>query len=244
MCLDLEDWLGKHVFAIGEYEPSTSALACKVVRPGMTVVDVGANVGYFTLLFASLVGPHGKVYAFEPIPRVRQALRRNVEMNRAQQVVIRPEALGNDSGESVMWEGPSDHVGISSRRPIPKNRVAREWTVSTARLDELLSSEGRVDLIKIDVEGFEFDVLKGSREILRKQHPSLIVEVTDQFLGERGYSARDLFSCLLELGYSASKITWRGLAEWRIDDQLPPQFNAFFRYENSSPSRFQPDLVF
>ena len=74
MCSDLGDWLGSHVFATGEYEPSTSNVACEVIKPGMTVVDVGANVGYFTLLFASLVGSRGQVYAFEPL-RVARHLR-------------------------------------------------------------------------------------------------------------------------------------------------------------------------
>ena len=158
-------------------------------------------------------------------------------MNHAEQVVIRPEALGNDSGNSIMWEGPSDHVGVSSRRQLQKDRVAREWTVPTARLDEVLINT-RVDMIKIDVEGFEFEVVKGATEILKRDHPNLIIEITNDFLRECGYTAQEVLLYLSKLGYSATKIEWSGLSHWRVDDILPPQFNAFFYRETPSSSLF------
>lgn len=105
MRLDTSDWLGRHVFMTGEYEPSTTQVMTSLLQRGDVVIDVGANAGYFTLLAAGLVGSVGKVFAFEPVPHTRQQLACNVRLNQATNVVVCEEAASDRNGESAFFEG-------------------------------------------------------------------------------------------------------------------------------------------
>lgn len=141
---------------LGSYEAPKQMRIIELVRPGMVCWDVGANVGFYTLLLAELVGPEGKVFAFEPVPRNVEFLRRHVEMNRYQNVRIIPCALGDIDAETGFDPGPNASMGHMAD--------GGRLKVSCSRADSLLAA-GEVevpDLIKIDVEGAEADVLRGA----------------------------------------------------------------------------------
>src|SRR5262249_38224168 len=95
--VELGDWLGRHVYVTGDYEPTTSRIVAALLQPGNIMVDVGANIGYFSLLASHAVGPCGKVFAFEPLPRTREQLARNLRINRAENVVVFEEAVCNQA---------------------------------------------------------------------------------------------------------------------------------------------------
>lgn len=209
MRVRLGDWLGRHVYVTGEYEPATTDVIRALVARGDTVVDVGANAGYFTLLTGRHVGSAGRVYAFEPLPAVRDQLVENVRLNAATQVVVRPEALADAPGEVAFYVGPTDHMGVSSLRPVD-GHTAR-LTLRTGRLDDLLPPDVRVGLVKIDVEGAEYLALRGMEGRLRRDRPDIVAEVTDTFLRELGHSTEMLFDFLLGLGYRAYRIETKGL---------------------------------
>jgi FkbM family methyltransferase len=141
---------------LGSYEAVKQRKIRELVRPGMLCWDVGANVGFYTLLLAELVGAGGRVFAFEPVPRNVELLRRHVEMNRCQNVRILPCALGDSDGEAEFDPGPDTSRGrIAAGGPLK---------VPCSRADTLLAA-GEVeapDVIKIDVEGTEADVLRGA----------------------------------------------------------------------------------
>jgi FkbM family methyltransferase len=140
-----------------------------LVRPGDVVFDVGANVGYYTLLGSVLAGPEGKVFAFEPLPRNVSIVRRHVEINKLTNVTIfngavcdRDGAAKFDAGAIPEMAHLSDEGGID---------------VQTFKLDSLLA-EGRVSapaVIKVDVEGAEVDVLNGARRLIELHHPTIMV---------------------------------------------------------------------
>jgi FkbM family methyltransferase len=227
MRLALGDWLGRHVYATGEYEPATAAVIKAILRPGDTFVDVGANVGYFTLLGASRVGPRGRVFAFEPVPHLRKQLAANVRLNRFATVTVRGEAIAEQPGEAEFFLGPADHCGTSSLRSVAGS--AGTLTVRTGRLDDMLPAEQKVRLIKIDVEGAEYAALCGMHDCLRRHHPDLVIEVTDAFLRAMGHSAEMLFRFLRETGYRMYVIDHRGLVPVAaFGGPLPDQFNALF----------------
>jgi len=142
---------------LGSYEAAKQRKAVELVRPGMVCWDVGANVGFYTLLFAELVGPQGKVFAFEPLGRNVDLLRRHVEINGYRNVRIFPCALADFDGEVSFDPGPNPSIGrIAPSGPL---------RVPCARADTLLAT-GEVeapDVIKIDVEGAEAAVLRGAR---------------------------------------------------------------------------------
>jgi FkbM family methyltransferase len=230
----LGDWLGRHVFVRGEYEPGTSLVVKALLQPGDTFVDVGANVGYFTLLGSRTVGPTGHVYAFEPVPATRSDLATNLRLNDATNVTVFEHALSNSPGQATFSVGPVDHRGTSSLRSLTNS--TEQITVATARLDDLLSVQGKVSLIKIDVEGAELLVLEGMTTCLGRDRPDLIIEVTDPYLKALGHSATQLSTMLADLGYRMYLIDHKGLVP------LGPtqagdlsQYNALFTMREQLP---------
>src|SRR2546428_4961029 len=135
--LDRSDWLGRHIYVTGEYEPSTSRLVKGLLRPGDSFIDVGANIGYFTLLAATCVGLTGRVFAYEPVPEVYQRLQQNVALNQLMNCTAEQLAISNETYECEFFVGPRDHAGTSSIREI--SDITKTIKVRTARLDDLLA---------------------------------------------------------------------------------------------------------
>jgi FkbM family methyltransferase len=178
---------------LGSYEAAKQRKIIEFVRPGMICWDVGANVGFYTLLFAELVGEGGQVFAFEPAPRNVELLRRHVEMNRYQNVRIFPCALGDFEGEAAFDPGLDTSMGhMAARGPLK---------VSCSRADTLLAA-GTVaapDVIKIDVEGAEADVLRGARRAI-EPHPVI-------FLATHGATVhRGCIELLMASGYEVGAL--------------------------------------
>jgi FkbM family methyltransferase len=227
LSVDLADWLGRIVFATGEYEPPVTALMKALLRPGATVVDAGANIGYFTLLASRLVGKTGHVLAFEPNPSVYQRLLGNLQRNAVTNVTAVNEALSRTAGVLPFYEGPSQHTGISSLRPLEQASVVRQ--VRCRRLVDVVPAGPPVALVKIDVEGAELDVIDGMTEIIERDSPDIVVEVTDAYLREMSASAVELRDRLTRFGYRGYAIGFDALVPFDDDwDSLPPQFNALF----------------
>jgi FkbM family methyltransferase len=217
MRCELEDWLSQHVFVSGSYEESTAHLVSRLVPPGSTVVDVGANVGFYTLLLSRLVGPTGRVIALEPMPLALTRLRRHLSMNRVSNVEVHAVAAAADRRRASFFLGPAEHTSISSLR---RRADSTEITVDCAPLDDLVEGEARVELIKIDAEGAEGEVLAGAARTLDRGVRHIIAEVNDT-----EWPAR-----LLDRGYRMFWIDWNRVRplENPHDSGLPSQYNALF----------------
>lgn len=158
----------------GTLEPGVVAAFRRVVRPGMTVVDVGANLGVYTLHALDGIALHGRVIAFEPIPRTYDALRRNLKLNGfadSDVVVTHRQAVSDRTGVAHMFYEVGN-AGHSTLYPKP-NVAATNLTVETVRLDDAVPDH-HVDMIKIDVEGAEPAVLAGMPAIIAK-NPALVM---------------------------------------------------------------------
>src|SRR5207247_5615006 len=158
---DLRDTVARQVCFTGRHEPQEMALVRKILRPGMTYMDVGANWGFFTLLAAHLVGKCGRGVSLEPHPRMFAILRENVTRNELTQVTVLPFAAADRSGARTLigFDEGGDNWGLSglSSNPSSANSPDRVFTVNTAHIDHL-SAElqlGTIDLLKLDVEGAE-----------------------------------------------------------------------------------------
>lgn len=234
MDLDLSDFICQVVWATGEFEQHTTHLIRALLAPGDAVVDVGANVGYFTLLAAGAVGAAGRVDAFEPVPDVYTDLARNVRLNKLGQVVIHEEALWDCEGEATIWLGPAHEKGTSALRPF--DGQAGQLTIRTTRLDQYLAELPPVRLIKIDVEGAEYRVLQGMDGCLRRDRPDLIVELCDEYLTALGASAAAVCELLRKHGYQMYGMDYDGLVPmtgW--SPAAPSLFNGFFTQRERLP---------
>lgn len=156
-------------------------------RPGDTVVDVGANIGEWTLQMAAAVGPAGRVIAIEPVPHMAQALEKSVLANNLRQVTIAALAVAERPGEAEFSVEQANTGGSRLGRFARGAERFDYIKVRLATLDGLLEEAGvaRVDFIKIDVEGYELEVLQGARATLAKWRPPLYLEVGAEDDGKR-----------------------------------------------------------
>lgn len=177
----------------------------RLLRPGDCALDVGANVGYYTLAAAKLVGPNGCVHAFEASPLIFRRLKRNARMNPRANIHVHHAAVADRPG-LVAFHTAADHkTGYSSIRDLGAE-VSSIATVAALTIDSLLSEIPPTRLVKIDVEGAELMVLRGMRELLKRDRPHLICEADDGFLRELGADAEELCRFLREMGYDLHRI--------------------------------------
>lgn len=192
------------------FEATEMHFVDRLLRPGMTVLDIGAHHGLYTLLAAKRVGPQGRVVSFEPSPRERKRLLRHVRINRCSNVCLKSFALGDEDGEADLFlvEGAQDWC--NSLRPPDLQERTSVVRVEVRRLDEVLADLAieRVDFIKVDVEGAELSFLHGAKKLLQGAHrPAILAEVQDIRTRPWGYPAREIIRFL-----AARKYRWFALA--------------------------------
>jgi FkbM family methyltransferase len=177
-------------------EPELRGLAA-VVRPGDHVFDVGAAHGMYTLPFADLVGPGGRVHAFEPHPRQQRQLRVLRRLLGLDQVDVNAAAVGAEPGEQSMtlpyrFLFPIyGHAHVTKGAAIDPSRRTRSWRTPVTTVDEVCAREeiDEVAFIKVDVEGFEPRVIEGAAKAIDRSRPSLLLEIEDRHLARYGRDA-------------------------------------------------------
>lgn len=196
--------IGRALYQNGVWEPPVTEAIEKLTRPGMIAIDVGADIGYYTLQMSRLVGPQGRVVAFEPIPDARRRLEHNIALNGCKNIEVSEYALGNQEG-TVYLEDPFK----KSRLNLTKSSGEEgDIKVSIKRMDDLAEQMNlpSVDIVKMDIEGAEHEALLGMESILKKHHPILIVEVHNRFLPLFGTTAQDLLNWLKSLNYQITPV--------------------------------------
>ncbi len=187
------------------YERDVTAVFRRLLRPGMGVVDIGANIGYFTLLSAALVGADGFVLAIEPNPRNARLLEASRRANGFAQVVVSQTAAGRDTGLLVLNTSHSN--GTTSAPPDKADALLGSETVPSVRVDALVPGARRIDLIKADVEGAEYNALFGAREVIARDRPVIISEFSPNLMpGISGISGPDYLRWLCDRGYALAVI--------------------------------------
>jgi FkbM family methyltransferase len=211
MYLDSRDvGMSGHLLLDGFWEMWLTEAMARLVRPGMTVADVGANLGYYTLLMAELVGEHGHVHAFEPNAALAARLRDSISIN---------VAAGRATVHEVALSDSADGADIVIPRGEPKNGTLVAtglWPgavpVATLRMDAL-DALARVDVIKIDVEGAEEAVWRGLHGILARGRPMTIFL---EFTAARYADPAAFLAAIAAQGFSLAVIELSG--EWRTID--------------------------
>jgi FkbM family methyltransferase len=172
----LGDYVGWAAYFTGDLDRKITEVIKRIVRPGDHVVDIGANLGLVTLQLASLVGPSGLVYSFEPNPSLNELMTRSIERNSFQNVRLHTCALGSQEG-ILSLSFPPQNAGKGS---LSKTRQAPGWSTAEVRVETFASvaaAQGirEVRLLKLDVEGFEHEVLQGASSWLANHPPDTIL---------------------------------------------------------------------
>lgn len=203
-----------------QFEPDVRATIRRLTKPGMTVLDIGANIGAHTLLFSSLVGPTGRVVAFEPTDFAYAKLQKNLSLNPALRVEVVHLALADRTSSQ-------QQVDFRASWQTNGGRTNGSSTVDMVRLDEWAEAQGllRVDVIKLDVDGYEYPVIAGGMATIARTRPTFIIEATGLHFSD---AARNPFEVLRSLGYHLWNL--EGQEMWtfeRVRDMLSRHDPAF-----------------
>jgi tRNA (mo5U34)-methyltransferase len=202
-----------HELMYNEYEGTETKFVQKLLRPGMTVVDVGAHHGLYTLLLSKRVGRTGRVLAFEPSPRERRRLEKHLRFNRCANVEVVPCAAGSEASEADLFLVDGYQDWCNSLRPPEVDESTKRVRVQVRRLDDVLAElrVSKVDFIKVDVEGGELCFLEGARRLLQgESRPAILAEVQDIRTQAWGYAAREIIQFLVRMDYRWFVIAAKG----------------------------------
>ncbi|MFC1869617.1 FkbM family methyltransferase [Thermodesulfobacteriota bacterium] len=205
--------LAEPLFVGAGFEESEAALLRHLARLGMKVIDVGANIGLYTVLLGNLVGKTGHVWSFEPFPPVVNYLKKNIELNKLTNITVIEMAVAEKEGVldfHVFPEGCDVYNSLgAANRPTEQLQAVQKIPVRVTTLDTIAYEVGitEIDLLKIDVEGAEERVLKGAEKIIRRNpNIKIIMEIYEPSAKQCGCSSDRMIEMLLEWGFSIFKI--------------------------------------
>ena len=213
--LNLDDRLPIELFFHGLYEVEKfkTEFYCNFVKERYVVLDIGAHIGYYTLLGAVRIGNSGHIHAFEPVSKIFERLSRNISINKITNVTLNRIAVSDKCGKTSIFVADNKNTGMSSLfRMLNFSGVIEE--VDSITIDKYLEQKAidKVHLVKIDVEGNELAVLKGMTHMLSVHNPPcLLVEVSDKNLRMANTSSYELFAYLKNYGFSPYKISESGV---------------------------------
>lgn len=209
--VNVAEWEGGNLFFGRPYESREMAIARSLLGPGDTAIDVGANVGLYTLMASRAVGPRGRVYAFEPATATHDLLARNVALAGATNVVLERLAVSDAAGTATLLL--NSESGLASLGATGRGRPAGSETVQCVTIDAYAAEEGvaRVSLLKVDVEGLEGHVLQGARELLsRETEIAVLAELSGENFRALGFDPGEVVERMRSLGF----------ASWPIGDNF------------------------
>ena len=198
---DLNDYIGRSAYFVGELDRKITWICKQIVREGDTVLDIGANIGMVTVLLSDLVGKNGHVHSFEPNPSLLDGLRQTVSRNKITNVTLHPVALGSKPGTLELMV-PSHNKGAGSLVRYKGQENCAAINVPVVTLDEICKNEqiSSIRLIKIDVEGFETEVFLGAQQLLSTIQPDAILFELN-WRTERQFNEEALIKLLHGHGY-------------------------------------------
>ncbi len=252
MRLNLQNWSDRRAYFSGRYyQPDITRLLEQLLQPGDQYVDVGANVGMTALLACSRIGPTGRGVAFEPNPTAFARLSDHFAINGVTNFQLVPRAVADS--ESVLYLFvPRDEMLLGTL--VPDKAEGTRVEVRTEPADRYVAAfdEARPTLVKIDVEGFEVQVLRGIQSLLARPNVMVVTEIADEKLRRAGHSREGLHTLLASFGLVSHAIDVRA-SRWRENLELRPmpspldsqEYDAFFAKPSSQVfrERVEPVLV-
>lgn len=225
MILNLADaGIARELALTGIHEANSTKQLHQELRPGMTIVEVGANIGYYSLIEAKIIGGSGKIFALEPSPDNMRYLKANVHLNGLENTVeTHLLAAGRKTGTQTLYIMDKGNTSSFVKRDEGSGltRVA-ELDVDVVSLDEFFESRpDTIDYFRMDVEGYELEIIEGMRGILTGDHPPLgcFIEVHSVLLAELGSSSHHFVTNLCEMGYRVKTARYRGRDDIRVESE-------------------------
>lgn len=229
--LDLREGIDLAIYLFGYFECETVNAYRRLLKPGDTVLDIGANIGAHTLPLARCVSPAGKVIAFEPTAYAYNKLRQNVSLNPPLAGLIQAEQIMLVDSEETqvkpqLYSSWQIHNAVANTHPKHGGRLMDTTGACNMTLDRFVAEHklGDISLIKMDVDGHECQVLRGARELLRRDKPILLMEIMPYGLEEAGASLDEFLAIVSAHGYKLYELDGRTPlpTDNSIREKIPP----------------------
>lgn len=222
--LDLCQGIDFSIFLLGAFEPETAACYTREVVRGNTVLDIGANIGAHSLKLAKLVGAEGRVICYEPTDYAFGKLQRNFELNptlRSRATCLQAFLGDKDAGVRPDAIPSSWSLARQSKDKVHPVHCGTYNSLERAKTTTVVESlkecsVGKVDFIKLDVDGFELPVLRGAESMLKRDRPRILMEFAPYIYLEHGYTLQDLAGFLKGLGYECRDLRGRHLRNFGV----------------------------
>ena len=240
---DLRDHVESRIYFFGAYEPIEAYLFCQLIRPDMHIVDAGANIGFYSLLASSRLSTRGKVFSFEPIPSNIEKLKLNIQRSHKPKIKVIEKGLWNKK-EVIKFSLAQEFIGNEGSYSASRTKGAKHsFNCPVEPLDAFIDSEEipKVDLIKMDIEGAELFALKGAKNLIQNQLPSILIEINQDACKKFNYNTEKIDKFLLPLGYKIFRIeSLPSLSGYIESTSNLKQSNVFF-VSPKDQSRFKCD---
>jgi len=237
MKLELDEWIQQQIYFLGHFDPTGIRFIKNQLYEGEIFIDIGANVGAYSLIASRLVGKSGKVIAFEPASKSFLRLLKNISLNGITNIVPERLAVIDKTTQTDLYISGSQNLGMSS---IYHHNFETGITekVESISLDDYVEKQGisKISLIKIDIEGSEYLALKGMQKVLTVLRPKVLVELKEETLKNAGYTEKDIVALFEKAGYSRFIIDEKGNISNDLGRQAKDYFNYIFLPEDSNRS--------
>lgn len=217
--LKIDDWVQENLFFLGEYEQAELRFAEKSLKPGDVFMDIGANIGLYTLCAFKAVGDSGRVISFEPLEENFKSLSKHVSINHGRNIVLEQMAISDRKEEiEIFYDDRELNLGMASSYLTSHTHSEKVAAISIDQYIDL-NPMAKVDFIKIDIEGGEYKALLGMQNTLIRHSPILLIEINPEVLSGTEHDEQDMLRYLQDLGYQ----------EHVIEDNRNPMNKAFIR---------------
>ncbi len=224
------------------YEPEENPFLLAAARRAKVIFDVGANAGYYALRFANQSGTDCQINAFEPVPSTFRRLTRNIEINQLQDRILAHEfGFAHAAGNATIYLPSFSGNSAASLQNLHPEESSEKVEVRLRTLDDFCAERqpGRIDLIKVDVEGAELPMLQGSLQALRAHRPVIFMELLRKWAKPFGYHPNDVIALLAAEGYQCWTVAGRRLVPFASMDENTIQTNFFFAMPDARLAELQ-----
>lgn len=227
--VDLASSVGRSIWLRGYYEPQIHKLIQSILKEGDIFFDVGANVGYFSVIASPIVGHSGKVFAFEPNPIVAQLLFQSIKKQPFSNIELIKKAVTSDGSDVLLKVLKNSGFSYTLPKRISAEKSSLVPSVALDDFKVLKCGNNCPRLIKVDVEGAEMDVLRGAERTLRYCDTQVLMEIQNWTLQRYGHTVQDVFTYMKELGYKALNCDFKVIKESDVSRDL---YMVLFRKEH------------
>ena len=242
MVWQTDDWgaAPSAVFAMGAYEPNETALMLALARGKSRFLDIGANLGWFSLHIAAVLNPHDRrIYALEPVKRTFEVLAQNIALNDLSDVIRAFNLGASDRLGELCFSVPKSAAAAASMIDLHPDWPSEQQVCSVTTIDAFLAEQAadKIDIVKCDVEGAELMVMQGATRLLTQDRPVLLLEVLRKWSRAFGYHPNDLISLMAQNGYACFGVGKGSVRQIAAVDEDTLETNYLFLTEAHANER-------